>query len=182
MKTFRFIQVTALACLVGICTGLFPLPARAAPQDFTKTYPLDAASHIPTSLTLQWAASSGAIDYDYCLETPADGSCNSWTTGLTINQAPVSGLTPWASYEWQVRANDSDGRTTYANGGALWSFDTNLPQDKQLMLPIIISPGPPPDAFGKLSPANGAGAPAWWNFLEPFPQGVTGFARFGTIH
>jgi hypothetical protein len=161
MKTNRYLKSLAALCLALACAGSFTSSTRAAPAQpgaFSKTYPLDAAGELPVSLMLQWEVSSGAIDYDYCLETPVDGSCDTWQTGLTDNQAPVSDLTPWTSYEWQVRANDMDGRTSYANGGVLWTFNTNLPLDWHTMLPLIVRPEPPPDAFGKLTPENSASA------------------------
>ena len=53
------------------------------PGAFSKTSPANTAMGQPTSLVLDWADSSGATSYDYCIDAFADGSCvGSWyTTG-----------------------------------------------------------------------------------------------------
>ena len=39
------------------------------PRAFNKTAPTNGATGQPTALTLDWAASSGATSYAYCLDT-----------------------------------------------------------------------------------------------------------------
>jgi Zn-dependent metalloprotease len=109
------------------------------PAAFNKTSPANAATNQPGSLSLQWAVSSGAASYEYCYDTLNDNTCNgSWVSTGTTRSAALSGLSASTTYYWQARAINSFG-TTYANGGAWWSFRT----------------GAVPAAFGKDSPFNG---------------------------
>jgi hypothetical protein len=109
----------------------------AAPGDFSKASPADNASDQPTSLNLNWGASSGAASYEYCYGTA--NPCSNWTptTGTSVF---ISSLSNDTTYFWQVRAINAGG-TTPANTGTSWSFTT-----------IIATPG----AFSKNSPSNGA--------------------------
>ncbi len=110
----------------------------AAPGDFSKASPADSANNQPTSLTLNWGASSGTASYEYCYDTA--NPCSNWipTSGTS---APISGLNNNTTYYWQVRAINAGG-TIYANGVTTdWSFTT-----------IIAAPS----AFSKTSPSNGA--------------------------
>ena len=128
----------------------------SAPGAFGKTTPANTAMGQSTSLTLDWGDASDAATYDYCLETPVNGSCTTWTTGLTASQVPVSGLLLSSSYEWQVRAVNGTG-TTYADSGTLWTFTTtSVALSNHNYLPFIKKPVSPPAAFGKSSPASGA--------------------------
>ncbi|OGN80354.1 MAG: hypothetical protein A2X26_08530 [Chloroflexi bacterium GWC2_49_37] len=75
---------------------------------------------------MSWGASTGATSYSVCYDTTNDNACSSWvSTGTTTNK-PLSGLTPGATYYWQVRANNLGG-TTYANAAAYWFFTTANP-------------------------------------------------------
>jgi hypothetical protein len=111
----------------------------AAPGTFGKSSPTNAATGQATSLTLSWAASTGATSYDYCYDTSNDSVCSNWTNTTSL-LAPISGLSNDTTYYWQVRANNAGG-TTYSNGDAWWSFTT-----------IVAAPA----AFNKSSPTNAA--------------------------
>ncbi|GEM_PF-1037751 len=130
--------------------------ATPVPGSFSKTSPADTAMGQNTTLLLDWGDSSDATSYDYCLETPANGSCTTWTTGLTASQVTVNSLVISSTYEWQVRAVNGSG-STLANGGTLWTFTTtSLILDELNYLPLVMKPIGPPGAFGKSSPSNGA--------------------------
>jgi hypothetical protein len=92
------------------------------------------------SLTLKWAASSGATSYWYCIDTTNDNTCTNWVSNGTATSKALTGLSNNTTYYWQVKAVNSIG-TTYANGSssAFWWFKTGLP-----------------GAFKKVTPANGA--------------------------
>jgi hypothetical protein len=111
------------------------------PAAFSKSSPVDGAINQLTSLTLSWAASSGAASYEYCYDSSDDDACSTWVSTGTATSAPISGLLTGTAYYWQVRANNSFG-TIYANGSfdAYWRFDTGLL----------------PGAFSKSSPSDGA--------------------------
>jgi CSLREA domain-containing protein len=92
---------------------------------FEKTAPDNSASGIWTNTTLIWSASSGAVSYDYCIDTTNDNTCNDWISTGMNTFVEMSGLDLSTTYFWHVRANNSYG-TTYANGSinAYWHFTT----------------------------------------------------------
>jgi hypothetical protein len=93
----------------------------APPDAFNKTAPA-SGSFVTTSPTITWGASSGATSYEYCRDTSNDDACNSsWISAGSSTNVGLSGLTNNRTYYWQVRATNGVG-TTYANGGAWWSF------------------------------------------------------------
>ena len=125
----------------GSAMAFWAFTTGSPPAAFSKTSPANGAAGQLLSLTLSWAASSGATSYDYCIDTTNDGACSMWVNTGTATSASISSLAASTTYYWQVRALNSIG-TTYANGAstAFWSFTT----------------GPLPGAFNKTSPANGA--------------------------
>jgi hypothetical protein len=100
--------------------GLQPGPTPGA---FHKTTPANNAINQSTSLTLTWGASTGAAAYEYCYDTTHDSACSNWTDTGTVTSANLSGLTINTTHYWQIRAVNAGG-TTYADGGAWWSFTT----------------------------------------------------------
>ena len=148
------VHVESTSCSASMTADLTYVPP--APGSFSKTTPANTALGQSTTLMLDWADASDAATYDYCLETPANGSCTTWTTGLTASHVTVGGLAISSTYEWQVQANNAGG-STLANGGTLWTFSTNsIALSNHSYLPIIRRPIDPPSAFGKISPSNGA--------------------------
>jgi photosystem II stability/assembly factor-like uncharacterized protein len=96
-----------------------------APGAFSKGAP-ELSSVQPLDPTLSWAASAGADDYEYCVDTTNDGACSaSWVSAGSSTSAGLSGLSNNSTYYWQVRANN-EGGTTYADGGSWWSFRTPI--------------------------------------------------------
>jgi uncharacterized repeat protein (TIGR01451 family) len=95
------------------------------PAPFSKTAPVSGAVGLPTTVVLSWTAPvSGTVDhYRYCLAT-TPGCAPSTQVPSTTTSVTVSGLTPGATYHWQVRACADSGCTVFtdANGGAHWSF------------------------------------------------------------
>jgi len=109
------------------------------PGAFGKSDPANGASNVSTAPTLMWGVSSAAAGYEYCIDTSNDDACaTGWVSTGTDTQKALSGLSYSTTYYWQVRASNVTG-TTYADGGAWWSFTT----------------GNVPAAFGKNSPFNG---------------------------
>ena len=95
--------------------------SSSPPNAFGKTSPANGSFAL-TGLTISWGASSNASEYQYCLDTVNNGSCDaSWiSTGVTPG-ASLSGLGNNDAYYWQVRAANPGG-TTYADGGTWWRF------------------------------------------------------------
>jgi len=95
------------------------------PGAFDKVSPFNAVTNQSTTLTLDWADSSGATGYSYCYDTTNDNACVGWISTGTASQVSLSGLTSSTTYYWQVKATNAAGET-YADGGAAayWSFTT----------------------------------------------------------
>jgi hypothetical protein len=124
-----------------IVTDTLTIATSNPPGNFSKTLPADDSSGISTATTLSWETSSGADDYQYCIDTTAGTDCDSsWVNNGSANSVSLSGLPANTTHYWQVRAHNTHG-DTYANGGTWWSFTT---------LPL------PPADFDKLIPANDA--------------------------
>ncbi len=129
-------------------TTTLPLPGA-----FSKLSPGDAAASQPANPTLSWGASTNATGYDYCYGTA--NPCSNWTDNGTATSVALSGLTPGATYYWQVRARNGTG-TTLADGGTFWSFAVTQVQILAVYLPIAVKAVQPPGSFGKIAPANAA--------------------------
>ena len=117
--------------------------ATIKPGNFNKINPSNGEVAVPTNPTLSWGGISDVISYEYCYDDSDDNACSPWVNNGIITSKSLSGLLPGTTYYWHVRAINNAG-TTYANGSevAFWSFRTAL--------------GPPPGAFDKSSPSNGA--------------------------
>jgi serine protease len=114
----------------------------SAPGALSKTSPANAATGQALSLTLSWAASTGATSYEYCMDATVNSVCDgTWTSTGTTRTASRTGLAYSTRYEWQVRARNTAG-VTNANAGSWWTFTT-------VALPL-------PGAFNKTSPSNNA--------------------------
>ena len=109
---------------------------------FGKSAPANGASNQPASVTLSWSAPvTGTVNhYRYCAATTT--GCTPGTSVGTATSVALSGLTPGATYQWQVRACADAGCAIFtdANNGTHWSFT------------VVSAPG----AFGKVAPADGA--------------------------
>ncbi len=124
----------------SLTSGWFSFTTIQYPGAFNKTSPANLVTGQAPNLKLSWAASSRAVSYEYCLDSSSTCTDSStWISTGTSVSVVISGLTPGATYYWQVRAKNNLG-TTYANTGTVWSF---------------ITLGPP-SGFAKVSPADGA--------------------------
>jgi hypothetical protein len=104
--------------------GLSIAVVGTLPGAFNKSSPKNNAKNQHTSLTLSWAASSGATAYEYCVDTTNDNACaGTWVSTGTARQAAISGLATKKAHYWQVRAVNASG-TTLANNGTWWKFTT----------------------------------------------------------
>jgi hypothetical protein len=94
------------------------------PSAFGKTSPDNNAIDQSTNSTLNWVVSSGASEYEYCIDTSDNDACNSaWFSTGSQTQAAIADLSILTTYYWQVRASNSGG-TTQANAGTWWAFRT----------------------------------------------------------
>lgn len=111
---------------------------------FNKVTPANGATQQPTTLTLTWEPSAGAVQYGYCFDAVVDNICGQGVDNFTrINSTSVTvSLQPNTTYEWQVRAYTANGEWSAGNGyGQWWKFTTNPS-----------TPGP----FNKINPGNNA--------------------------
>jgi hypothetical protein len=111
------------------------------PGAFNKSNPADAAIHQPGKVTLSWSTSANALNYQYCIDTIDNGSCDaSWISSKGATSIAISSLSPDTTYYWQVLAS-CGGNVIYADGSAgNWRSFTV---------------GSLPGSFGKTSPGNG---------------------------
>ena len=93
------------------------------PLAFAKSSPANAATGISTSPTMNWAASTYATSYQYCIDTTNNNTCNA--TWVTANFFPMvlPGLAANTTYSWTVRAVNANGNTQ-SDGGTWWTFTT----------------------------------------------------------
>ncbi len=141
------------------------------------------------SLILDWADSSEATSYDYCIDAFADGSCvGSWyTTGAASQVGPLS-LSISLTYEWQVRANNGVGGITYANSGVTWTFSTtNFPINYRNYLPLLSRPDPFPGGTIIEGFEGGVVPPTSWTTINNNPRqnwrlGPYGFPHTGSFY
>lgn len=112
---------------------------------FNKLSPINGASQAPTTLTLTWEPSAGAVQYGYCIDTVINQACGQGVdnfTRISGNRVSLS-LQPNTTYEWQVRAYTPNGEWLPGNGsGRWWTFTTQAAS----------APGP----FNKTYPTNNA--------------------------
>ena len=112
------------------------------PGFFSKQTPVNGALDREINLTLKWGSSVGAANYEYCLDTLNNSTCDTgWVNNRLATSVYMTGLSFDTTYYWHVRSVYNGGYQ-YSNGSAsgYWSFTTKLAR---------------PGSFNKLSPANG---------------------------
>ena len=116
------------------------LPAIPSPPILAS--PANGAINQPTSLTLDWNASTGATSYRLQVDNNSDFSSPYYNqAGLTATEQAVSGLANGTTYHWRVNATNSGGTSAYSS---VWSFTTATG----------ITPPPPPILVSPLSGAT----------------------------
>ncbi|GIV83069.1 MAG: hypothetical protein KatS3mg052_0076 [Candidatus Roseilinea sp.] len=116
------------------------------PGPLGKSSPPSGTLGLGVSVPLTWTAPiSGTVNhYRYCYSTTSGCTPTTQVPNTTLSVV-ISGLTPGATYYWQVRAC-ADGTCTVftdADGGAYWSFG--------------VQALPAQSGFNKSAPASGAG-------------------------
>ena len=103
---------------------IVPTPTPTpTPLAFGKSNPTNGGMW-PSGSPLAWTASTGAVRYEYCLDTINNGACDtSWVSTGTSTYIFLT-FASHTSYSWQVRAIDGNNVTTYANTGTWWTFTT----------------------------------------------------------
>jgi len=95
------------------------------PAAFSKSSPANGATGLSTASTLSWLVSTGATDYEYCVDTTDNNTCDtSWTSTGTNTSAVLKDLSVLTDYFWQARAINAAGATE-ANSGVWWNFRTS---------------------------------------------------------
>ncbi|MEW5763330.1 MAG: FG-GAP-like repeat-containing protein, partial [Acidobacteriota bacterium] len=84
------------------------------PGAFTVLHPPDASASLSTSAAFYWTPSDGATSYDLRLGTTSPPPLH--TSGLTATETSVEGLTPGATYYWDVEARTPCGAVLSSDG------------------------------------------------------------------
>jgi subtilisin family serine protease len=96
----------------------------STPLAFNKTSPAADSTGHGSSVSLNWAATSWADGYEYCVDTSNNNQCDTgWVSAGTSTGATAGSLSDGTAYFWQARASNSNGTTT-ANSGTWWAFTT----------------------------------------------------------
>ena len=103
-------------------------PPTTRPGAFRKSSPANRATvgatpaaRSTSTVTLQWAASTGVTVYEVCLDRDGNSTCDtSWVSVGSATRATFP-VTPGRNFSWQVRARNAGG-TTVADGGTWWRF------------------------------------------------------------
>jgi hypothetical protein len=137
------------------------------PGAFGKVTPSAGATGQATSITLGWGASSGASGYEYCLDGTNNAACDG-TWQPAASGVTVGGLPAGSTFYWQVRARNSSGATTLADGGTWWSFSTS---NGTPTTPTKISPASGTAGLGaavtlQWTPVAGAGYTVCWDTTD----------------
>ncbi len=95
------------------------------PGAFAKLSPPNGIDNQPLAVTLNWGAASGAVEYEYCIDTTNDNACSNWVSTGTATSKSLTSLTSGKTYYWQVRTL-SGGGYSYADGSpsSFRSFST----------------------------------------------------------
>jgi len=110
-----------------------------------KSSPVDGST-TPVIVEFHWGSNPSVIAHEICFDDTDNSACDDTWHSTGSNTSYTSGeLINGQTYYWQVRGDDTDGRTVYADNGTWWSFTA-----------VLQVPG----AFGKTAPANGANAAA----------------------
>ncbi len=116
------------------------------PLIFVKHNPGDGMTRFPLNFNLTWRAMSGADYYQYCLEPDANDTCDSgWSEPIYGTSVEINLTAPddySTEFHWQAIYHIG-GSDYEANAGDWWTFTTVYT---------------PPQAFGKISPADAATA------------------------
>ncbi len=111
-------------CGAGILDAGAAVRAAMPPVTFNKTSPANGATNQAYNPTLSWGSASAATSYDYCIDTTNNSTCDgSWVNTGSNTSVALSGLTPGATYYWQVRYTNA-GVSPQADNYAWWSFTT----------------------------------------------------------
>jgi hypothetical protein len=109
----------------------------------TLSSPVNGATGISTTPTLNWNASTGATSYQLQVSTNSSFSSTVVNqSGITGTSYGVTGLTNGTTYYWRVNATNAGGTSAYSTS---WSFTTSGGGG-----------GNPPAAPTLASPSNGA--------------------------
>jgi predicted outer membrane repeat protein len=90
---------------------------------FGKLLPADGAGGQFTTLILSWQRSAGASEYEYCVDTSDNDTCDgdAWHAAGSSLSAELNSLLPNTQYYWQVRSI-AGSFLEIADSGTWWSF------------------------------------------------------------
>ena len=128
MKYIRTLLIINIFVLI-IFNNINAITLLTPPGTFSKTGPSNRSTNQSKKPTFSWTSSSGAYAYYLCIDTVDNNECDTggwtgrWMYWGNTSYSSFTAMKPGTTYYWQVRAQNSHG-TTYADGGAWWSFTT----------------------------------------------------------
>ncbi len=128
MKYIRTLLIINIFVLI-IFNNINAIALLILPGTFSKTGPSNRSTNQSKKPTFSWTSSSGAYAYYLCIDTVDNNKCDTggwtgrWMYWSDTSYSSFTAMKPGTTYYWQVRAQNSKG-TTYADGGAWWSFTT----------------------------------------------------------
>ena len=112
------------------------------PSAFGKSGPANGATNQSTTLVLQWNPSLDAAEYQCCVDTADNDTCDtSWVSAGANLSVDLSGLAQNTTYYWQVRASNAVS-TTYADNGVWWWFRTVDTTPPTVLSSVRLDPSP----------------------------------------
>ena len=144
-----------------------PTSGPGAPGAFNKIAPPNGAGGVGTNLVMSWSPSSGAALYLYCYDTVNDNLCDTNWTVTYATSASVYGLSPSATYYWEVEAVKPPG-ASFADNGSWWRFSPSG-------APSTVQPGPTSTRTSTptITPTQPTPTPSRTATATPTPGGIT---------
>ena len=146
------------------------------PGSFAKISPAKGQTGQVIDLVLDWDPSDGATGYEYCIDDTLDSICDgdAWLSTGALTTASPAGLAYLTTYQWQVRATNSNPNPTYANSGTWWILTTvtSPPDPFDKISPENVAPNQPSSQYLSWQPSNGATSYEYCFDLDPTPDAV----------
>ena len=139
-----------------LSNGSLEISVAVSPSAPVLVNPIDGATDVDISPTLNWNASAGAASYTIQVSTDPAFATTAWdSSGVTITSVSLSGLTKSTLYHWRVNAQNVVGTSDWST---VWSFTTitSAPPAPTLASPVNGSIGVAVDPTLTWNSATGA--------------------------
>ena len=100
-------------CIVGNSAYTAAQFTTIAPVICDAPFGLSASSVSPSSATISWTSTSGAVTYTVEYKLINTSTWTVFASALTGTSATLNGLTPNTLYDWRVKTNCTGGSSNY---------------------------------------------------------------------